>query len=277
MVRSVRGSGCTLVWSPDGRTVEKRYDRRSWPFLGVRHDPWDVERRVGWLLRRHPPPVPVASLVGADRRRLALRFEAVDGMPLGPKFPYPSDLADGDVADLVAVALAMRSYRPPAPFAGRFDLTRRLRRAVAGGVVGADVGTAIARQAADDPPVIAFAHGDITARNVLRSSVTGEAVLIDWEWAGRYPRGWDLAFVWFSLIDVSGARALVETAVPPDDEAWFWRSALLIQALHLGMWVGWDGLPFRAAHERARDELVERVLALRPGTARTGSASGRRA
>ena len=262
-MRAVRGSGCTIVWSEDGRTVEKRYDRRWWSFLGARHDPWDVERRVGWLLRRQPPPVPFARLVGADRRRLALTFEAIDGRPLGPKFPYAADLADGDVGDLIRLALAMRSYRPAAPFAGRFDLTRRLRRAVVGGELAASAAAAIAEHALDDPPALVLAHGDITARNVMRSSVTGDAVLIDWEWAGRHPRGWDLAFLWLSLIDVPGARAQVEAAIPVDDERWFWRSALLIQVLHLQMWGLRPEISFRPAHERARDELVERVLALR--------------
>ena len=272
----MRGSGCTIVWDDDGRTVEKRYDRRSWVFLDARHDPWNIERRVGWLLRRHPPPVAFAPLVGADRRRVALRFRAVDGTPLGPKFPYASDLAEGDLADLIALAVAMRRYRPPAAFAGRFDLARRLQRAVAHGDLPASVAEAMRRQALDDPPVVVFGHGDITARNVMRAA-TGEAVLIDWEWAGRYPRGWDLAFLWLTVIDVPGARAEVEAAVPPEDEAWFWRSALLVQLLHLVMWGLRPGTPFRAAHERTRDELVERVLSLRPGTARTGSANGPRA
>lgn len=257
----VRGSGCTLVWSDDGRTVEKRYDRRSWMFLGARHDPWDVERRVGSLLRRQPPGVPVARLIGVDRRRVALRFEAIEGAPLGPKFPFPEDLAAGDVADLVGLARAMGRYRPHAPFTGRFDLTRRLRRAVEAGALTAEVAATMTRQALDDPPVIVFGHGDITAHNVVRSAVTGEAVLMDWEWAGRYPRGWDLAFLWLSLIDVPGARAEVEAAVPREDVAWFWRSALLVQVLHLALFGLRPGMPFRPAHERTRDELVERVLA----------------
>ena len=196
--KTVRGTRGAIVWSDDGRTVEKRYDRRSWSFLAVRHDPWEAEWRVGSLLRRHPPPVPFARLLEADRRRLRLRFEAIEGEPLGPKFPYPADLADGDVPDLIALALALRRYRPHAPFADRFDLARRVRRAVAAGVLPSSVGTALGRQAADDPPVLVFGHGDITARNVIRCAATGDAVLIDWEWAGRYPRGWDLAFVWLS-------------------------------------------------------------------------------
>ena len=260
-MKVVRTGGRSIVWSADGTTVEKRYDRRSWTFLGARHDAWDAERRAGKLLQRQPPPVRVARLVGTDRRASSLRFEAIAGEPLGPKFPYPEDLAAGDVDDLVGLALAMHRYRPHAPFAGRFDLTRRVRRAVAAGVLPSSVGSALERQAVEDPPVIVFGHGDVTARNVMRCAATGDAVLIDWEWAGRYPRGWDLAFVWLSLVDVPGGRAEVEVALPPDDAAWFWRSALLLQALHLEMWTRFDVLPFRAVHERTRDELVERVLA----------------
>ena len=258
-MKVVRGSGCTIVWSDDGRTVEKRYDRRSWDFYGMRHAPFEVERRVGSLLRRQRPPVAAARLLGTDRRRLTLRFEAVDGEVLGPKFPLDGDLAGPDIADLIGLALALASYRPHAGFLSRFDLTRRLRRAVGTGDLTPEAAAAFARQAVDDPPVLVFGHGDITARNVMRS-VAGEAVLIDWEWAARYPRGWDLAFLWFSLIDVPGGRAQVEAAIPASDEAWFWRSALLVQLLHLSLWGLRPGTPFRAAHERTRDELVERVL-----------------
>jgi hypothetical protein len=97
---------------------------------------------------------------------------------------------------------------------------------------------------------------------VLRDRLTGRAVLIDWEWAGRYPRPWDLAFLWFSLVDLPGGPAEVEAAVPEADVAWFWRSALLVQVLHLTLWGLRPGTPFRPTHERRRDELVERVLAL---------------
>jgi hypothetical protein len=237
--------------------VEKRYDRLAWRHLGMRHDPWTIERRVGTMLRRQPPPVPVPRLVGADRRRRVLRFEAVDGDDLGPKFPL--QLARGDVADLVALALALPRYRPHAPFLGRFDLSRRIAQAVSAEHLAPAAGSAFLRQAREDPPEVVFGHGDITARNVMRSAA-GEAVLIDWEWAGRYPRGWDLAFLWFTLVDVEGARAAVEAAIPHADVAWFWRSALLVQLLHLSLNGLAPGTPFRAKHERMRDELLDRVL-----------------
>lgn len=58
-----------------------------------------------------------------------------------------------------------------------------------------------------------FAHGDITARNVLRDYDSNLA-LVNWEWAGIYPVGYDLAFLWFSLAQVPEGRAEVEGAVP---------------------------------------------------------------
>ena len=251
-----------VVWGPGDGWVEKRYERRWWPWFGRRHDRWEVEWRVGSLLRRQPPPVPHARLLAADRRAGWLRFEAVPGEPLGPKFPLDVRSA-ADVDDLAALALAMPSYRPSgAGFLRRFDLERRLRTAVEEEALGVDQAARFRRLAVEDPPALVFGHGDITARNVLRSSVTGQAVLIDWEWAGRYPRGWDLAFLWFTLVDLPGGRAAVEAVVPPRDEAWFWRSALLVQVLHLSMWRRHAGsFPFLAKHERLRDELVERVLA----------------
>jgi hypothetical protein len=256
-VRAIRGSGCTIAWTDDGRHVAKQYDAMSWWFLDHRHEPFERERRVGTLLRRQPPPVQVAHLVRAERRRRTLYFEAIDGAAFGPKFPLA--LPDTDVDALVGVARAMRRYRPRAAFARRFDPARRVQRAVRDGLLSSAEASALSTVFATDPPGIAFGHGDITARNVLRSPC-GAPVLIDWEWAGLYPRQWDLAFLWFSLLDVPGARARVERQVSRADEAWFWRSALLVQLLHLSLRGLAPGSEFRAKHERGRDELLERVL-----------------
>lgn len=70
--------------------------------------------------------------------------------------------------------------------------------------------------------------------------------------------------MWFSLIELPQARRRVEEAVSPRDEAWFWRSALLIQLLHLSLPSLAVGTAFRSNHERGRDELVERVLGSAP-------------
>lgn len=254
--RQVRGYHTSLRWSADGQSVEKHYERNFW-FLDRRCRPFEKERRIGLLLRRYPPPVRAARLLGVDRSRRVLRFEAIDGGPFGPK--YPLAMAPGDLDLLIGSALAMGTYRPRACFATRFDLARRLRRAVSGGLLSGSAASRFAEVAAADPPVLVFGHGDLTARNVLRGDA-GEPVLIDWEWAGRYPRGWDLAFLWYSVVDLPGGRAQVEAAVPRRDERWFWRAALLVGLLHLGMAGLASGSPFRAHHEEVRDQLVARVL-----------------
>lgn len=260
VVRAVEGSGCTVTWSADGRTVDKRYHQRHRSFLGQRHDAFERERRVGLLLTRHPPPLPHARLLAADHRSRTLRFEAIAGEPLGPKFPLEAH--PDDIAGLIGLARSLAPYRPAAPFLRRFDLARRLATAVRAGAVRPEVAAEVRRQALADPPVLVVGHGDITARNVLRDTASTGLVLIDWEWAGRHPRPWDLAFLWFTLVDVAGGRAQVEAAVPAADEAWFWRSALLVQLLHLSMFELRPDFPFLPKHRRLRDELVERVMDL---------------
>jgi hypothetical protein len=80
-------------------------------------------------------------------------------------------------------------------------------------------------------------------------------VLIDWEWAGVYPDGYELAFLWYVLADLPAARRAVEGAVTTDP-AVFWLSALLIELLHLE----WLPDEFRQGHLDTKDHLVARLL-----------------
>jgi hypothetical protein len=254
--RQVTGTGCTVTWAADGRTVAKRYERRRSWFFDHEHHGYDRERRANLVLLRHRPPVRFPRLLDTDRRTNVLHFEAVDGEPYGPKFP--SALAHDEATALVDVAFAMRRYRPRVANAVRFDAARRIRRALLEGTLSEPAAAALRGAIRDHPPALRFCHGDITARNVIRGA--RGPVLIDWEWAGLYPDGWDPAFLWFSLREVPEARALVESRLAPTQASWFWRSALLIQLVHLSLPGIRPGSPFRAAHERQRDELLDRVL-----------------
>jgi hypothetical protein len=40
-------------------------------------------------------------------------------------------------------------------------------------------------------------------------------VLIDWEWAGLYPEGYEVAFFWYVLADLPNARKTVEAKIRP--------------------------------------------------------------
>jgi len=99
-----------------------------------------------------------------------------------------------------------------------------------------------------------FAHGDLTARNVMLGA--SGLTLIDWEWAGLYPEGYELAFLWFSLVDVSDGRARVEQHARGSEES-FLLSALLIQLWHLHWYVPES---FRTVHLATRDALITRLL-----------------
>ena len=73
--------------------------------------------------------------------------------------------------------------------------------------------------------------------------------------AGLYPREDDLAFLWFSLVDVPGARERVEARVSSMDRLLL--SALLIQLWHL-QWS--TPRAFRERHLATRYEVVSRLL-----------------
>lgn len=94
-----------LTWSADALTVTKT----AVPHLSIAHwahllgTPRQAalnELRVNQLLRDVPPPVAVPALVRSNRRQPSMTFEAVDGVPLGPKFP--SWLSGAEVEGLVA-------------------------------------------------------------------------------------------------------------------------------------------------------------------------------
>jgi hypothetical protein len=93
-----------------------------------------------------------------------------------------------------------------------------------------------------------FAHGDITPRNVLDGP--DGLVLIDWEWAGLYPDGYELAFLWFVLVDRPGGREAVESQIRPEPRT-FWLSALLIELLHLEFGVDEEFPPHARPDKRA--------------------------
>ena len=232
-MRRLQTTYSTLTWSADGTQVTKE-----------RPDParYEHELRVNRLLVEHPPPVAFPRLVGFDRRSRALTFEALPGDPVGPK--YPLALAPATIDEMADLARAMQHYRPPRRrWFRRLDVARRLRSAARAGLLTDRQAAALTPTAA---PTCRFQHGDLTARNVMRTD--RGLHLIDWEWAGLYPAGYDLAFLWFSLIDVPGGRDRIDCDP---------RLALIVQLWHLQWFVPPE---FRDAQLRSRDELLARLL-----------------
>jgi hypothetical protein len=264
--KMVRSSLSTIEWSSDGARVTKRHEPtanadRLGPrtvILGHHHagpDHWArhfaYELRVNQLLTRHRPPVRTARLIGHDRKSLTLELSAVPGNRLGPKFPL--ELREADLEGLIGLATALRSYRPRPRWLRKLPVQRRLRRAHETGLLSENEYSDLRQIALRAQLRWVFAHGDINPSNVV-SGDDGH-FLLDWEWAGLYPDGYDLAFLWFVLVDLPDARVVVESRIHCDPTV-FWLSALLIELLHLEWFAG----EFRPRHEACRDTLVARLL-----------------
>jgi len=237
----------SLTWSTDGSTVTKRFVQLPADELfGTQAGAFANEARVNGLLRDEEPPVPVAALLAVDRAVRSLTFEAIPGDPLGPKFP--SGLDHDAIEGLVRLVAALDGYRPHPRWLRRFPLERRLRLHVAAGLL-ADDDADLLRAAARDRAAWSFAHGDVTARNVLRRD-DGALVLIDWEWAGLHSPLYDTAFLWFSLAQDPEARQRVAATVADVHRTPFLVSVVLIEVLHLHMWQRRRNptTPFEAQH-----------------------------
>ena len=212
------------------------------------------ELRVNRLLVDVPPPFPFAPLRASDRRSSRMVFDLVDGGAYGPKFPF--ELPDDHLDELVQLALTTHRYRPRRRWLPAYAYRSLLRRTATTGNLPP---AALADLLRFDPGPFVFAHGDVTPRNVLHSP-TGP-VLIDFEWAGRYPPDYELAFLWFVLLDLPGGRERVEASVPAADRAPFLFSALLVQLRHLQMWQDFrPAFAYRARHLATRDALLEELL-----------------
>jgi hypothetical protein len=255
-----------IQWSDDGARVTKRYEPEvNAGKLGPRttildhHRPganhwrrhYAYELRINQLLARHHPPVPTPRLRSHDRKALTLEFDAVVGHGLGPKFPV--ELGSSDLRGLIALATALGPYRPRPRWLRKLPVQRRLLRAARLGLLGRAEYQSLQDVVTRLDMRWVFAHADINPSNIVVAE--DGLVLVDWEWAGLYPAGYDLAFLWFVLVDLPESRVLVEREIH-GDPAVFWLSALLIQLLHLE----WLEGQFRPRHEATRDILVGRVL-----------------
>jgi hypothetical protein len=196
---------------------------------------WYFEREV--VRYRHfaqtPPPVRVPRLFAEDLSRGILLLERLAGPPLSTRRVGTRPLASASVQALLdgldrlnaaplpppafedpppEIRRALRSKLledPTAPLAWVLDGFRRCRH------LGLLPGDTVARMelALQQSPTLAFGHGDLLLRNVLRD---GEGVaLVDWECAGLHPLDWDRALLW--ALAPEGARRLVEERVRQAD------------------------------------------------------------
>ncbi|HET9379878.1 MAG TPA: aminoglycoside phosphotransferase family protein [Streptomyces sp.] len=153
---------------------------------------------------RHRPPVRTPRLIAADPDNCTLVIERMPGRAAALQ-RHPVDApAHGDIRAVLGAVCRLNSWRPPAGmFDAPVDYAARISRYHELGLLtDRDLGDlqkllhGIA-QAAGRQGMGQFCHGDALLSNVLLSP--SGPVFVDWEHAGWYLPGHDLATLWSVL------------------------------------------------------------------------------
>jgi hypothetical protein len=165
-----------------------------------------------------PPPVGVPAVHAADAERGLLVIDRVDALPAALE-RYPGPLPTSTATALLATASALARWSPPAgrfarvfAYAERIDLYHRY------GLLDVKDRSALrALLHAAEPAGWEFAHGDLLPTNLYLADAG--PTLIDWEFAGFYLPGHDLALLWVLLAATPEARTAIENlAVAPTQD-----------------------------------------------------------
>jgi hypothetical protein len=160
---------------------------------------------------RHRPPVRVPRLIAADPDNGTLVIERMPGRPAALQRHPVEAPPRADVRAVLGAICRLNQWRPPAgTFEAPLDYAERINRFH-------DLGLLTDRDMGDLQKLLhgiahtsgrsgmgQFCHGDALLSNVLLSPAG--PVLVDWEHAGWYLPGYDLATLWSVLGDAPVAR-----------------------------------------------------------------------
>ncbi|WP_335933297.1 aminoglycoside phosphotransferase family protein [Streptomyces sp. PTD5-9] len=212
---------------------------------------------------RHRPPVRAPRLIAADPDNCTLVIERMPGR-VAALTRHPTEAPPrADVRAVLGAITRVNSWRPaPGLFDAPLDYAARISRYHELGLfTDRDLGDlqkllhglAGGRQAMGQ-----FCHGDALLSNVLLSP-TGP-VLVDWEHAGWYLPGYDLATLWAVLGDAPAARRqisqLAQAAGPASRDAFLVNLMLVLTR---------EIRTYETAVQRAMREPVGAVGQDRPG------------
>ncbi|MCZ7462061.1 aminoglycoside phosphotransferase family protein [Streptomyces sp. WMMC940] len=161
---------------------------------------------------RHRPPVRAPRLIAADPDNCTLVVERMPGRPAALA-RHPSEAPPrADVRAALGAIARLNSWRPPAgTFDAPLDYASRIARYHELGLfTDRDLGDlqkllhGLAHAGGRQGGLGQFCHGDALLSNILLAP-TGP-VLVDWEHAGWYLPGYDLATLWTVLGDAPVAR-----------------------------------------------------------------------
>jgi Phosphotransferase enzyme family len=171
---------------------------------------------IGWyrVFEQHVPPVAVPRLLFADETQFVSILELLDGAPLSRaryvSQPQPPDRIAALLAELARLHGWSRPH-PPAWSEIAAGYREKFQRYASRGLLSADDCSNLdillgrARSAPE------FNHGDMLLSNCL--ALGSQLALIDWEFAGYYLPGYDLALLWTLLQADDHARHRIVEAV----------------------------------------------------------------
>ncbi|OEJ50096.1 aminoglycoside phosphotransferase family protein [Streptomyces agglomeratus] len=161
---------------------------------------------------RHRPPVRVPRLIAADPDNCALVIERMPGR-VAALTRHPAEAPPrADLRAVLGAITRVNAWRPPPGiFEAPLDYASRISRYHALGLLtDRDLGDlqkllhGVAHASGGRQNMGQFCHGDALLSNILMSPAG--PVLVDWEHAGWYLPGYDLATLWAVLGDAPAAR-----------------------------------------------------------------------
>ncbi|WP_194835950.1 aminoglycoside phosphotransferase family protein [Nocardia sp. XZ_19_369] len=200
-----------------GQPVAVKFLLDTDPFWAAK---WRHELEIYQVFARTPPPVRVPRLVDTDNARLMV-LEWVDGTPVDTD-RYPQQPITEHHAEMIlsSVAALHRWQAPLKAFEVIFDYADRFRRYHTLGYLGDADHDVLQRLLATTGQPDQLNHGDPLASNILLDD-RDQVTLLDWEFAGLFLPGFDLAMLHTQLgahtpqikshIDTSVAEAGIET------------------------------------------------------------------
>ncbi|MFF7995361.1 aminoglycoside phosphotransferase family protein [Kitasatospora xanthocidica] len=155
---------------------------------------------------RHRPPVRLPRLVAADHDRCVLVMERVPGRPAARERHPVNAPTPGEVRALLNTVRTLNLWRPPTDvFQPRMDYPLEIARYHSvGQLTDRDAGDLRGLLHGLGHTPMQLCHGDALLSNMLLAP--SGPVLVDWEQAGWYLPGYDLAVLWSVLSGDTAAR-----------------------------------------------------------------------
>lgn len=183
---------------------------------------------------RHRPPVRVPRLIAADPENCTLVVERMAGRVAALQRHPVEAPPRVDLRAALGAVCRVNQWRPPADLFGTpLNYARRIARDYELGLLtDRDLGDLqkLLHGARQSGAGLQFNHGDALLSNLLLSPAG--PVLLDWEHAGWYLPGYDLATLWTVLGDAPAARAqisrLAQSAGPAARDAFLVNLMLVL-------------------------------------------------